>query len=70
MSQTFSIYCAETNQTIWVGQGWGEMSSFYSGNSEIMERLGRFLRVTAGKPLVLVCDDTTQLDADEFEGEE
>ena len=58
MSQTFSITCSETNEKVWVGQGWGKMTSFYSGEPETMKRLGNFLREHEGKPLVLLCDDT------------
>lgn len=58
MSQTFSLVCEETKQKVWVGQGWGKMTTFYSGELEIMARLGEFLRDHEGKSLRLLCDDT------------
>lgn len=58
MSQTFSIACDETKQKVWVGQGWGSMTNFYSGEPETMKRLGEFLRTHEGKELKLLCDDT------------
>lgn len=57
MSQTYSLVCHETRKRIWVGQGWGKMSVFYSGEPETMEALGMFLREHEGIPLVLLCND-------------
>lgn len=58
MSRTFSLVCHDTKQRIWIGQGYEEMSSFYFGHRELMERLRRFFNATKGKNLVLLCDDT------------
>ena len=33
------------------------METFYTADPEVMRRLGRFLEVTRGKPLVLLCVD-------------
>jgi hypothetical protein len=57
MSQTFSLVCKEAKLKIWVGQGWRTMDTFYSGMPDVMQRLGRFLEVTRGKQLALLCDD-------------
>ncbi|MGK2884354.1 MAG: hypothetical protein ACSLE8_06195 [Rhodococcus sp. (in: high G+C Gram-positive bacteria)] len=68
MSATWSLVCHETKQTIWVGQGNGEMSNFYYGEPHTMERLKRFLVATQGKQLVLLVDDIVhELDYTEFE---
>ena len=58
MSQTFSLVCEETKQKVWVGQGWGEMTVFYSGDPRTMEQLGKFLRDHEGMALRLLCEDT------------
>lgn len=58
MSQTYSLVCHETKRRIWIGQGWGQMSVFYSGEADTMKALGNFLRTHEGKPLVLLCDDS------------
>ncbi len=57
MSQTFSLVCKETRQRLWVGQGWGAMTTFYYADEKVTQRLGRFLEATRGKPLVLLCVD-------------
>ena len=57
MSQTFSLVCHETQKRVWVGQGWGEMTVFYSGDSGTMDALGSFLQHHEGKQLVVLCDD-------------
>lgn len=60
MSQTFSLVCHETRQTLWIGQGHrGVMSSLYAGEEQLT-LLRTFLAATIGKPLVLVCNDTDQ----------
>jgi hypothetical protein len=68
MAQTFSLVCEETRKKIWVGQGTGKMTSFYTGEPRIMERLGIFLREHEGKTLRLLCDDWNAmlLDYEEF----
>jgi len=48
------------------------MMNFYSGMPAVMQRLGRFLEATRGKPLVLLCDDTQgdqYADCAEFEAD-
>jgi hypothetical protein len=67
MSQTFELVCHGTKQKIWIGQGWGEMSVFYSGMPDVMERLRRFFVATKGLPLVLLCTDTEEGDWCEYE---
>lgn len=67
MSQTFELVCHETRQKIWIGQGRGEMTSFYTGEPETMRRLRRFFVATKGKPLVLMCTDTEDGDWHEYE---
>lgn len=70
MSQTFELVCHETRQKIWIGQGHGAMTGFYTKKPEVMERLRRFLVATKGKNLVLMCTDTDDGDwgdYDEFE---
>lgn len=58
MSNTFSLICRETKSTLWIGQGNGVMTTFYTGNAEIMERLHRFLCAHMGKQLEVVNDDS------------
>jgi len=59
MSQTFSLVCHETRKRVWVGQGWGKMTTFYSGVPSTMDSLKDFLADHEGKALVLLCNDTT-----------
>ena len=61
MSETFSIACHETKSRVWIGQGWGEMTCFYTGEPETMERLRRFFNAHKGKPLVFVCNDEDEI---------
>jgi hypothetical protein len=69
MSDTYSIVCHETKQALWIGQGRGSMSCFYSGEPETMQRLGLFLKATMGKALVVMNDhETHNLDYAEFDG--
>ncbi len=70
MSYTYTLVCHELKIGIWVGQGWDRMTNFYSGMPEKMEKLGRFLEATRGKSLELVCDETSNIEYDEFEGED
>lgn len=65
MSSTWSLVCHDTKQTIWIGQGNGQMSNFYYGEPATMERLKRFFQVTAGKPLVLLIDEVVH-DLDDY----
>jgi hypothetical protein len=69
MSRTYSLVCHETQQALWIGQGRysdAGMTTFYSGMPVVMQRLGRFLEATRGKPLVLLSDDERP-DYKEFE---
>lgn len=67
MSQTFSLVCKEAKLKIWIGQGWRTLTTFYSGDKEVMGRFVRFLEATRGKNLVLICDDTDGADYDDCE---
>lgn len=60
MSQTYSLVCHETRQRVWVGQGWGRMESFYSGEPATMRRLGTFLAAHEGHALMFLCEDTNE----------
>lgn len=42
------------------------MRTFYSGSPEVMERLGRFLKATLGKQLVVMCDDANNFYGDNY----
>lgn len=57
MSQTWSLVCHETKKKVWIGQGTGSMSRFYSRVPSIMERLRQFLVEHEDKNLVFLCDD-------------
>lgn len=57
MSETFYLVCHETKQRIWIGQGWETMTSFYTADPEVMERLQHFLNDHIGRPLEFVCLD-------------
>lgn len=65
MSRNFSIVCHETKQRLWIGQGHcsptpphaPDMEVFYSNEFFTMEMLGRFLRATVGKTLVVLDED-------------
>ena len=65
MSVSYSICCPETNQKLWIGQGSPDMKTFYSGEHETMEKLGRFLSATIGKNLILHNDEGSS-EYDEF----
>ncbi len=43
MSDTWHLVCDETKKRIWIGQGWGGMTTLYSDEDETMEMLKRFL---------------------------
>lgn len=65
MSTCFHLVCHETRQMLWIGQGHGgDMTTFYSGVPETMERLAAFLRTTRGKPLVVMSDH--EIDDEQF----
>lgn len=57
MSQTHSIVCDATREKLWIGQGTGPMTSFYSGDPETMEALHWFLQKNRDHPLRMVCED-------------
>ena len=65
MSQIYSLVCHEIRGKIWIGQGWGEMTTLYSGESETMEGLKEFLNASKGRPIFFVCDDELPDDMDE-----
>jgi hypothetical protein len=58
MSQTFSLVCLECKAWIWVGQGWGSMTAFYT-NPARMAQLQRFLNAHLNHTMRFVCDDAT-----------
>jgi len=68
MSRTYSIICDETKQSLWVGQGSNIMTSFYSGDPDVMYRLAEFLRTHQDKEIKFVCADFHDdlVDYDEF----
>lgn len=67
MSLTFSLVCKQAKLKLWVGQGHHieredgthppVMTSFYTGDPEVMKKLHRFLQATQGKNLMLVVND-------------
>lgn len=68
MSASYRLYCKETNQAVWIGQGSPNMRVFYSGEKHTMERLGRFFSETAGKELVLLDDhQLSEINYEDFE---
>ena len=60
MSQTHSIVCHETKEMLWIGQGNGGMSCFYTGEPETMEALRWFLVKNGEHALNMVCCDTDE----------
>jgi hypothetical protein len=58
MSQTWSLVCHDTKEKVWIGQGNGQMSNFYSCEPNTMEALRKFLIDTIGKKLEFICDDS------------
>jgi hypothetical protein len=60
MSQTHSIVCHETKEMLWIGQGTGGMSCFYSGEPHTMEALRWFLAKNREHALNMVCCDTDE----------
>jgi len=58
MSQTHSIVCHATKQKLWIGQGTGIMSNFYSGEPKTMEALKWFLGENRKHALNIICDDS------------
>lgn len=72
MSQTFQLVCHETKRWVWIGQGRNRgynplITVFYTGDPEVMADLKLFFQVTMGKPLVLICNDITELPDDYHE---
>jgi len=68
MSETYSLVCHDTKETLWIGQGYPNMRVFYSADPDTVQRLGRFLSKTFGKPLVVVADtEVFELGYKEFE---
>lgn len=65
MSVSYRLFCKETREAVWVGQGSSTMDTFYAGEPETMEKLGRFLAATQGKELVLI-DEHDDIEYTEF----
>lgn len=62
MSNTFYLVCDETKKKVWIGQGWTEMTTFYSGESSTMESLKKFLNDHLRENLRMTsCHDETIL---------
>jgi hypothetical protein len=57
MSQTHSIVCDATKEKLWIGQGTGPMTCFYSGERKTMEALQWFLQKNREHTLRMICDD-------------
>ena len=57
MSQTHSIVCHATKERVWIGQGSGGISCFYSGEPATMEALRWFLDKNRYQDLAMICDD-------------
>ncbi len=66
MSQTFSLICKETKKRIWIGQGWGKMTTFYYSEEKTMEALKRFLQDHQNLDLKFVCNDTFEDTSGEY----
>jgi hypothetical protein len=66
MSSSYRIICKETKQAVWIGQGFGGMKIFYSGEPETMEKLHRFLDETKGKELIVVNTDCTEIEFEDY----
>ena len=66
MSQGFSLVCHETKSKVLVGQGWGTMTTFYSGEPKTMKALKVFLNDCRDKPIHFVCMDTLPDDRDDI----
>ena len=66
MSQTFYLVCHETKKRIWIGQGWGEMTTLYTGEKVTMESLRQFLNDHMYKNIQFVCSDSSD-DIHEYE---
>jgi hypothetical protein len=49
---------------VWIGQGWGSMTSFYTGEPETMKVLQQFLNDHIDKPLMFLCDDENEYPGD------
>ena len=70
MSQTFRLVCHDTKKSLWIGQGWGSMTTLYSGEPTIMQALKRFLNEHRGRALEFVCSDLVSEDSGISEYEE
>ena len=69
MSQTFQLVCHKIKRWVWIGQGPNRgynplMTVLYTGNPKVMRDIKRFLQSTMGNPLVLICNDITELPDD------
>ncbi len=74
VSRSFYLVCRETREYVWIGQGYcalepphaPDMTVFYSGDEKVIESLGRFLRKTQGKPLIVLDSEDVPIDCVEF----
>ena len=57
MSQSFVLCCPATHRYVWVGQGWGAMTTFYTGQPHTMLALQDFLNTHAGHPLYFMTSE-------------
>jgi hypothetical protein len=57
MSYLWKMVCHETKKEVFIGQGYREMSNFWTTEKEDMDRFRRFLLAHAGKPLEFVGQD-------------
>jgi hypothetical protein len=57
MSQTHSIVCHATKERLWIGQGTGPMTNFYSREPKTMEALQWFLQKNRDHALRMICND-------------
>jgi len=61
VSATYSLACPKTRRYVWIGQGWGSMTTFYTGEPQTMEHLRTFLNAHMGEVLRFVSNDATLL---------
>jgi len=62
MSTTWHLICRARRTSVWIGQGWPTMSSFYSGDPGTMDALRRFLVDSHGCTVAL----TSSRDSDDW----
>lgn len=72
MSRAFNLVCHETKSYVNVGQGRRvdgkiDMQVFYHGDEALMTLLKQFLNDTAGKPIVLMDEESIDIDYKDYE---